>query len=508
MPQTGIAAMARKEIVLIIATGLIAALICIASFDETLSTIGDNAEFIILARSILSGHGYRMLNDPSLKPNTKYPPGFPAMLAGWAVVAGDSIVAMKAFVVVTLVISSMIAYLLARRFLSMSLSFLSVLMVITSWNVIKYAFDTLSDVPYMMVSLVALLLLVEVPRSRSTICGSLIAIGSSMVRTVGLSLVIASWLELLLKKRWKILTVSILIFVIVVGGWTLRNTRVSGSASRYTEILLLKNPYNQQEGRIDFRSFTRRVGINFKEYTTYYISYNVIPTFLEKTGGRESPGSRLLGGLTFFVSILGVYSMGKRNKVLPVYLCFYLAIYLVWPEVWTGERFMLPIAPIICIGLSSGLMQICDFFGWSKKTPVFLASLVILSNLFTLIPYMGSERGYSPGWQHYLEIAEWAKENTTEDSVFLCRKPFLFYVVSSRKTIGYPMTTDKEEVKRYLYEQKPDYIVIEKFDARYSTSGLILGPALVQMTDELEIVFETEEPVNFLLKFSPKEGWD
>ncbi len=504
----GVAPLERKEIVLILALGLIAALVCAASFDDALSTIGDNAEFIILARSILSGQGYRMINHPSLQPNTKYPPGFPAMLACWAMLFGDSIVGMKVFVVVTLVVASMIAYLVARRFLSKWLSFVSILMIVTSWNVIKYSFDTLSDVPYMLVSLLGLLLLLRIDDQRSLTCGSLIAIGSFMVRTVGLSLVIASWLWLLIKKRWKIAAISVLVFVVVAGAWTARNIMVSHSATRYTELFLLKNPYDQAEGRIDFQSLARRVGINLKEYTTYYIAYNVVPTLLEKLGGKASPGSRLLAALVLLISVLGIHSIGKKNPVIPIYLFLYVGIYLVWPEVWTGERFMLPISPIIAIGVLLGLVEIFEFFRLPKRIPLLVASLLVASNLLTLFPYMARQRGYPPGWRNYFEVAQWAKQNTPENSVFLCRSAFLFHVVSSRKTIGYPMTSNVEEIESYLLKTRPDYIVIENIVGTFSQTAIVLGPALAQMGDQIEIVYVTNEPRNILLKFSPKENMD
>ena len=58
-------------------------------FDEKLSLSGDNTEFVILARSLAQGEGLHYVNDPDLKPATKYPFGFPLMLSPLAWLFGS-----------------------------------------------------------------------------------------------------------------------------------------------------------------------------------------------------------------------------------------------------------------------------------------------------------------------------------------------------------------------------------------------------------------------------------
>ena len=44
----------------------------------------DDAHYAVLAKSLRTGQGYRTLNLPGQPPETKYPPGFPLLLAsGW-----------------------------------------------------------------------------------------------------------------------------------------------------------------------------------------------------------------------------------------------------------------------------------------------------------------------------------------------------------------------------------------------------------------------------------------
>ena len=53
------------------------------TFDSKLSLSGDNAEFITLARSLAQGEGLSYINSPDPRPSTKFPFGFPLLLAPW-----------------------------------------------------------------------------------------------------------------------------------------------------------------------------------------------------------------------------------------------------------------------------------------------------------------------------------------------------------------------------------------------------------------------------------------
>ena len=50
-------------------------------FDPRLHLGGDNAHYISLARSILSGKGYKAIYSPGEPPHTQYPFGYPVLLA-------------------------------------------------------------------------------------------------------------------------------------------------------------------------------------------------------------------------------------------------------------------------------------------------------------------------------------------------------------------------------------------------------------------------------------------
>ena len=63
------------------ALGLCGLLMGILLFDANLSLTGDNAQFINLGRSLADGHGLSETIEGEPIPHTKYPFGFPLLLA-------------------------------------------------------------------------------------------------------------------------------------------------------------------------------------------------------------------------------------------------------------------------------------------------------------------------------------------------------------------------------------------------------------------------------------------
>ncbi|MXX37886.1 MAG: hypothetical protein F4Z85_07385, partial [Gemmatimonadetes bacterium] len=90
-------------------------LLGIWTFDAKLSLSGDNAEFITLARSLAQGEGLLHINSPDPKPATKYPFGFPLLLAPLAWAFPGEWVPMKAWVLVLFALGMGVLYQLAKE---------------------------------------------------------------------------------------------------------------------------------------------------------------------------------------------------------------------------------------------------------------------------------------------------------------------------------------------------------------------------------------------------------
>lgn len=498
----------RKIAVILIVICAVALLAGILSFDSLPSGIGDNAEFVILARSLAEGQGFRYINHPELRPATKYPPGFPAFLAGWSFIFGDSVKSMKINVLLCFVAAAGMTFLLGRRLIGDHLAALAALTVAISSSVIEYSHQVLSDVPYMLFSLVALYLVIAGARgSRTAMAGLALCIWAYFTRTAGASLVLASAVFLLLKSRRREAVLLICGFVAVSGLWAVRNYTVAGEGSRYLNVLLSANPYDPDQGTVTFSGLVTRAWINGTSYLGGLFPTIILPTLVKPIREfGEIATTSLMSVLVIVTGVFGAAALRKKSLLISLYMVFYMLIYLGWPEVWRSERFMIPMAPLLAIYLFAGIRWLLGFFGTRGIAVTAVCAVLALTNIFALHRFIARPKAYPPGWVRYFDAAEWIGRNSEEDAIVLCRKPFLFYLFSNRRTIAYPFTRDRAAMREYLLEASPDYIVLEKLSGGTSATDVYLIPALHGMTEYLEDAHFTEEPVTAVYRFRVPTG--
>jgi 4-amino-4-deoxy-L-arabinose transferase-like glycosyltransferase len=494
--------------IILLSACAVSVLIGVLAFDRLPSTIGDNAEFMILARSIASGNGFRYINHPDNRPATKDPVGFPAMLAGWIKIFGASVVSMKVCVLVCYVVTAGLTFLLGKRLIGWSYAMLASLMVALSATTAEYYHQVLSDIPYMMFSLVAIYLLVSGYRRRSyLVAGLAVCIWAFVVRSAGASLVFAACVFLFLRGRKREAVAALGITALIAVLWSLRNYSMTGEGSRYMQVLLSANPYDPDQGRLTLAGLVHRGLMNAGGYLGGLLPVTLLPTLIRPVPPGGAGGLNILVSLLVMILVLiGGYDLRRRGLLVNIYLLAYFAVYLVWPEVWKSERFMVPIAPLAAIYLIRGLRTVLGYFDAKKSVILTACALLVATDLVSVSSYIGRDRGYPAGWARYLETAQWARANTDQAAVILCRKPFLYYLFSERKTIAYPFTRDKNAMRDYLYQSRPDYIVLDNFGPGVSQTEVYLVPVLEGMKEYLSLAYETAEPVNRLLRLRLPEG--
>jgi 4-amino-4-deoxy-L-arabinose transferase-like glycosyltransferase len=501
--------LSRRTLALVLAAVCgISILTGILSFDSLPSIIGDNAEFMVLARALAEGEGFRYINLPDLRPATKYPPGFPAFLAGWGAIFGLSIVSMKVNILVCFVLATCMTFLVARKLTDDVLAALAALLVATSSAVVAYSHQVLSDIPYAFFSLLAIyILLASRKRGWVLALGIALCIWAYFVRTVGASLVLAGAIFLFRRKQKREALVLLGGFVLVSGLWAIRNYSLTGEGSRYMSVLLSANPYDPDKGAVTFGGLISRAWTNGTAYVGSLMPTNLLPTLVKPVRDFGAvPVTALVAVLVTTVTVLGGYALRRKASLTTVYILLYFAVYLGWPEVWRSERFMIPIAPILAVYFFAGIKWILGKFDVKGVAVYAVCGVLVLTNLIALKSYVGRVRGYPPGFVRYFDAATWVDEHAAPEAIVLCRKPFLFYVFSRRRTVAYPFTRDRLEMRKHLAEARPEYIVLEDFGGGSSATNVYLVPVLEELTQYLSVVHRTAEPVTTVLRFAPEDG--
>ena len=495
-------------------------LVGVWTFDAKLSLSGDNTEFITLARSMAAGEGLLHINSPDPQPATKYPFGLPLLLAPIQWLFPGDWVPMKAWVLLIFAAGMAVLYQLAKERVGtlpalavVALSLLAGKSYLTHGPdglvfgplLLHYAHQVMSEAPYLTFSLLALWL-VERGVAREGIRGNPWLIGgfvctmwSYYIRTAGITLIAAVVVYMLLKRDYR----RGLIFAGAAFAcwlpWTLRNKAVGGGGV-YIKQLFMVNPYHPDRGLLDFWGFIDRFIGHIGLYLTRELPNTLVPYF----SSAESifhPASLLLILLAGAATVLCI----KRgeNLLLLVYAALFMGVVLLWP--WPGDRFLIPIVPVLVFLEVWVVLQLRDAL--VAKSGALVGKVLIWGCfLMYVVGQVGgvkrladySEADYPPQWSRYYQAGLWLKTNAPEDSIVLCRKGYWMYIVSGRRCIGFPFE-EPAKVLAHMEREQADYVVCESLGFPQTQQYLL--PAIQEYRDRFEILWQDEVVPTYVLRF-------
>ena len=187
-----------------------------------------------------------------------------------------------------------------------------------------------------------------------------------------------------------------------------------------------------------------------------------------------------------------------------MYLTCYLILYILWPDMWSDTRFLVPVIPILFYAILTSLDELLHLLARALKktasrTGVALFFLFLLgSNIYetnTLARYTGQ---LPSEWANYFAAAEWIKDNTEPDVKIACRKPYLMNAISSRKATGYAWKTPDEVIADF--EQKNiEIVVIDQLGFRSTPE--FLAPAIQAHVKRFKILHIVPDPKTYVLTF-------
>ncbi len=488
----------KKFIYIVLAVYLLLSLLM---FDPKLFTGGDNAIYMILAESISQGRGYRDLYLPNELPHTQYPFGFPLLLAPFVLFFGMNVVILK-FVVVLSGLAALYFMIKICESLFKERIFILIASYVSIPIMINYNHWILSEMPFVCFSLAAIYLLMKAHDNREYLyyVGFVCGIYAVFIRTAGIGLVLGIIIWLLLRKRYKQFIIFVCMFVVIFVPWQLRSAGVERGGG-YIEQLLAKDPYEMDLGRIGVLDLAKRLARNFVYYTFTILPSALLPTL--KARFLEIATGLVLAALT----VIGFATRIRRRTFLEIYFVISIVLLLAWPDVWSSDRFLLPVLPIFIIYMYHGVMWLKDKIRFEYLVEVF-AGMIIVLNTVDIIPavrqslavnmaYVNGDRyaGYTTDWRRLFEIVEWTKTHVPQGSVIMARKPEFVYLVGRHKSLIYPFTADHWRVQEVI--ERCDYIIL---DSCYWTTRQYLLPVLMDNPEEYTIIRKTEKPEFYLVK--------
>jgi len=472
-------------------------------FDPKISPGGDNAVYIILAESMISGKGYRNIHLPDEPLHAFYPFGFPLILALPMLVFGSNVFILKIFIVLIGIGMIYLFYKMTEHLFKNSAKML-LIFCISVPVFITYNHWIYTEVPYLCVSLAALYFFIKASSKKKSFyyISFVLATYAVFIRTVGITLVIGMILILLIKKQFKYAVILALVFLILFVPWQIRNAAIHQEGG-YLEQLLAKYPYDLTYGRAGFSDFTRRIFDNFIYYSFIIIPLTLMPVL------DSGIIFIIVGSFIVLTTLLGLITRLKRMSIVEFYFIFGCAVLLFWPRVWSSERLLLPFLPLFIIYFYYGLTWIGKKIKFRYFAYLILGVLTLLNAIVIFresiisyknnIAYLNGDKyaGYQETWRHYFETVDWIDKNLPTRSVILARKPEFVYLKSGRKSLSYPFIPEPSLVKDAL--EQCDFII---FDNAYKNgmARVWLLPVLEQDPDKYQIIYKTDTHDFFVIR--------
>lgn len=399
----------------------------------------DDGLYLVTAKALAEGKGYRIVSLPDEPRQTKYPVGFPLLIALiWRMFPDfpENVSFLKLVPVVSLMSWLGMAIWFARRWGRMNWSatlWLVFLCAGTRWSIFA-ATNFLSDLLWGALALAALHFILAIGESArpvyaATLAGAFV-VAAYNVRTSSVALMAGGFAWLLLTRRVKPAVVFGGICMAAVLIWT---------AWQSTEDVP-HNPiesYYTSQNYVDWNLLTANYSLSEKAavLATNVFALLIFPSQVISSSLRflPAPAAVVIGApawIMFFRGTAGVRTLR------PAYIClaFYAAVIVLWA--WLPERFLVPMLPLLLVLAYHGLPRAL------KKTGLaFAAAAVVLAGAWSTaqavrakgVPWIDDERPLE--WGPIAAMHEWIRRNSGPEDVILAAYDPAVFLYTGRRAI-------------------------------------------------------------------------
>ncbi len=336
--------------VAVASVGVLALVVGLAVMDRYhVGVFHDDAMYVILAKSLAGGDGYRYLNLPGAPSATHFPPGYPFVLSlMWRALPEfpTNLIVFKAFNALCLAASAMLVMQLVRERLgSVPLAVIAGATTAVSVPLLVLSTMLLSEMLFLAL-LLGILVLAERRTAGEASIRAAVLLGvlvglSALVRTHGIVIVPALAIPLLLKRRGREAAALTAGALMVLVPWQLWSSANAGA---------LPAPLEGNYG--SYLGWWMR---GFALDGVSMIGATIVRTVPETAAMLTSLTSPLRGPAAHAVTLVllgavfvaGVAVLALRATVTVLFLTGYLAIVFIWP--FQPARFVWGVWPLLIV---------------------------------------------------------------------------------------------------------------------------------------------------------------
>jgi hypothetical protein len=489
-----------KAAIVAIVIGATAFLYYSAFQPERFGFYRDDSLYVVMARALATGQGYRIISIPNEPIQTKSPPVYPFLLSLIWKLKPQFPQNLTAMMLLTISIAIAFLgltyrYLIKHAYATRWQAIIVIGLTAINWRTIVLASGIYSEMVYAALSVAALYLAEKYGKTPDNwALGSAVGVVTGLAfltRSAGLALLPAMALYFFIRRERKgvlpIIIASMLVFAWMGWGYlnspTIENSN-SGSYESYLQTLCALLDKEGQSGIVALLSVIARNALGL-----ILISIPVVCLGLAYE-------SVLYFGFAFLFIAAGFYRQSRaRLRLMHIYVVTYLAVHLLWPFT-SYDRFLMPLLPFLLLFLlieGESMLALIRKSLTAQTNAVGRASAGFIC-LALFVAVGASLYNYGLGVYRSLGLAtlnkvnrpstddagaiEWVTSNTDPGDVLICYRDPLYYLHTGRKAVRSSVSreggslqsseviVDDEggELLRIIKENNARYLVITPSD--------------------------------------------
>ena len=449
------------------------ALLCWLSRPAGVITGQDDVEYVSLAKSLRQG-GYHEIWRIDSPLHSQYPPGYPALLAGWGLIIGDGYSSLAALSALLSTGALGLAYLVVRRSFGDTFALASLAVLAVNPLLVRTGGTVGSEPAFMAFSLAALALVFgRGASSRRVGLAIAAAVLAALTRSVGIVLIGTLGLYWLIGRRWKAILALASASLVTVGAWMLWTALAPAQYVGASYVADLRTVGGQPGGAVE--SLLGRLVPRIQYYLT-----DAGPFALAQP---TVPGTLIDNVIGLFViwpaMLAGLYLLMRRWRAAALYLTLTAGLLLAWP--WRTERFILPLLPLMVPTLLVGTHLLTRWIG--ARTAFVSTGIVAVTLAASAATRTGrlvadfvacragdftsDTRCLTSDQIAYFRAVQYIDEHTPADAVVLTAKSGALYQYTHRKSVSFldVMAQGAEGFLPYLRQRNVEWILMSSMQA-------------------------------------------
>lgn len=456
----------------------------------------DDAQYLVLAKALATGQGYRFINLPGAPLATHFPPGYPAFLALlWRIAPAfpENVALFKFANAVLLAAAAAFTGELARRTLGVSRDLATAAALAGTVTIPSLVLSSaVMSEPLFLALLIPLLVWAErvttevgsATRLRQAIMLGAAIAAVALIRTHGIALAGAVVLTYVVRRRYREASACAATIIIGIAPWMLW-------VASHNDALppLVRGAYGSYMAWL--AAGWHSWGIQLLVVTVPDNIATIGMTVVRSIVPKGSVGIDLLvGGALALLTAIGVTVAWRKMRVTTLFVAGYLAIVLVWP--FSPLRFVWGIWPLLMLFPAAGLAA-----AWSatlvRQHRSARAGVAALAASLALGIAAFNVQGYANAWwssnarfhaRRVLPQLAWVAKATSPNDIIASDAEAAVYLYTERRTAPVATFTAGEYVRERTVAEETAVMssLLESYRPRYV---LVTSPKLVEATARL-----------------------